>query len=88
MACHKVEEGKNGVGPSLHAIVGRDIGSVDGFAYSAAMKEQEGSWTVEKLDAFLANPKEVVPGNKMPFAGVPDAAKRADILAYLATIGN
>lgn len=88
MACHKVEEGKNGVGPSLYKVVGRDIGAVEGFGYSTAMKDQEGAWTVERLDAFLANPKAAVPGTKMPFAGIPDAAKRADIIAYLGTIGN
>jgi cytochrome c2 len=88
MACHKVEEGKNGVGPSLHNVVGRDIGSAPGFAYSDAMKSQDGVWTPEKLEVFLANPREAVPGNKMPFAGVSDAEKRQDIIAYLASIGN
>lgn len=88
MACHKIEEGKNGVGPSLHAVVGRDIGGVAGFSYSDALKSAEGAWTPEKLDAFLANPREAMPGTKMPFAGIADAGKRQDIIAYLATLGN
>ena len=87
-ACHNLGEGKNGVGPSLYNVVGRDIGSVDGFSYSNAMTGQDGDWTVEKLDAFIANPQGAVPGTKMPFAGISDAQKRQDIIAYLATTGN
>ena len=45
-----------------------------------------GKWTPEKLDAFLTDPKKTVPGNKMPFAGVKDAKRRADIVAYIQTL--
>jgi cytochrome c2 len=87
-ACHKAEEGKNGVGPSLYKVVGRDIASGAGFSYSSAMQAQDGFWTPEKLDAFIAAPSTAVPGTKMPFAGIKDAAKRQDLIAYLATIGQ
>lgn len=87
-ACHKAEEGKNGVGPSLYKVVGRDIASASGFAYSDAMKAQDGVWTPEKLNTFITSPKDAVPGTKMPFAGIKDDGKRKDLIAYLETIGK
>ncbi len=84
-ACHAVVANKNGVGPSLFGIAGKAAGSAPGFKYSDAMKAA-GKWTPEKLDAFLTDPKKTVPGNKMPFAGVKDAKRRADIVAYIQTL--
>jgi cytochrome c len=83
--CHAVVADKNGVGPSLFGISGRTAGSNAGFKYSDAMKAA-GKWTPQKLDAFLADPKKTVPGNKMPFAGIKDPKRRADIVAYLQTL--
>jgi cytochrome c len=72
------------LGPDLHDIVGRPIGSAAGFnEYSAALKAQRGDWTAEKLDAFLRNPQKAIPGNAMGFAGVPDGAQRAKLIEYL-----
>ena len=84
-ACHSVKPGKNGFGPSLFGVVGRQAGSAPDYNYSTAMKAS-GTWTPARLDAYLTNPKATVPGNKMPFGGVSDAQKRADIIAYLATL--
>jgi cytochrome c len=83
-ACHSVEHA-NGVGPYLNGIVGRRAGSVDGFHYSRAMKGA-GTWSPARLDAFIAEPQHAVPGTVMPYAGLPDAKARADLLAYLATV--
>jgi cytochrome c len=83
--CHAVVANKNGVGPSLFGITGKAAGSSAGFKYSDAMKAA-GKWTPEKLDAFLADPKKTVPGNKMPFAGIKDPKRRADIVAYMQTL--
>ena len=84
-ACHSVD-GNNGVGPSLKGIVGRKAGSEPGFRYSHAMKSTTYNWDTSHLDAYLANPQEVVPGNVMPFSGVPDTKARADLIAYLQTL--
>lgn len=83
--CHSDVAGKNGIGPSLFGVAGRDAGMAPGFKYSAAMKAA-GKWTPEKLDAFIAAPKTAVPGTTMPFGGLKDAAKRADLVAYLGTL--
>jgi cytochrome c len=85
-ACHSPVAGKNGVGPSLFGIVGRTAGSVDGFRYSAANKGSGIAWTAEKLDPYIKNPKEIVPGTTMPYIGLKDDAKRADLIAYLETV--
>ncbi|MFP4538040.1 MAG: c-type cytochrome [Dichotomicrobium sp.] len=88
-ACHTFEEGgPNRVGPNLYGIVGQEVASAEDFNYSDALKQYGGEWTYEKLNCYLENPKDCVPGNKMTFAGVKDDAKRADIIAYLASLGE
>ena len=87
-ACHKLEDGANGTGPHLFGVVGRDKGAVDGFAYSGAMAEAEGDWTPENLQAFLQKPSDYLPGTKMVYNGMRDVEDRANLIAYLATIGG
>jgi cytochrome c len=83
VACHKMEAGENAVGPSLHNVFGRKAGALDDFRYSSALKRSGITWTAEALDTFIADPQKVVPANRMPYAGMPDAAARADLIAYL-----
>lgn len=87
-ACHSPEKGKNAVGPSLYGVVNRAKGSLEGFTFSEAMKGKGGNWTFEDLAAFLTNPKGYVAGTKMVFNGLPAAADQADVIAYLATLGD
>jgi cytochrome c len=82
-ACHKLEAGANNVGPSLHGIFTRKAGELPDFRYSPALKRSGIVWTPETLDAFLTNPQALVPGNRMPYAGMADAGNRADLIAYL-----
>ena len=84
-ACHTVEPGKNKVGPSLAAIIGRKAGTVPGFNYSEANKKSELEWDAAKLDEYLADPKKFMPGNKMVFTGVKKPEEREAIIRYLAT---
>jgi cytochrome c len=82
-ACHSLEAGQNGVGPTLHGLLGRKSAAED-FTYSPAMKRANVTWTPELLDQYLADPQEgVFRGNRMPFAGIGDAQSRADLIAYL-----
>lgn len=83
--CHSVD-GSIGTGPTLKGIIGRTSGTVPGFRYSRAMKSAAITWDESALDRYLSNPQDVVPGNVMPFSGVPDAAQRADIIAFLKTL--
>ena len=85
-ACHDNEKGVNKVGPTLKGIVGRAAASVEGYAYSDAMKGKgtEGLvWTEENLAAYLPDPKAYVPKTKMAFAGLKKPDEVADIIAYL-----
>lgn len=84
-ACHKVD-GADGVGPHLNGVVGRAVAGVAGFGYSDAMVAHGGDWSAENLFAYLEDPKAVVPGNKMAFAGLKKAEDRADVIAYLASV--
>ncbi|WP_176590992.1 cytochrome c family protein [Sphingobium sp. EM0848] len=85
MACHTVDPGVNRLGPSLAGVIGRTSGSVPGFAYSPAMKNAKIRWDAKSLDAFLTKPAAQVPGSKMIFAGLPNPADRANLIAYLAS---
>ena len=87
-ACHKLEDGANGTGPSLYGIVGRDVAAAGDFGYSDAMAGHGGAWDYDALNAFLEDPKGYVPGTKMSFAGLRKISDRADIIAYLETIGG
>jgi cytochrome c len=84
--CHSIEIGVNKIGPSLRGIYGRLPASIPDFPYSAAMKAQTAPWTVETLDAYLANPREDVHGVKMFFKGLPDPRDRANVIAYMETL--
>ena len=83
-SCHSVQAGANNVGPSLAGIVGRKSASLADFRYSPAMKRSGITWDAATLAAFIADPQAVVPGNRMPYAGMPDAKDVADLVAYLA----
>jgi len=88
-ACHKLEKGANGTGPYLYGVVNRPVASAEGFGgYSAAMQSHGGNWTPEELDAFLANPKGYIQGTSMSFAGLKKPEDRANLIAYLQTIGG
>jgi cytochrome c len=82
-ACHSVEAGQNGLGPSLHGLIGRKAGEVPDFRYSPGMKRSGITWSAKTLEDFIADPQKAVPANRMPYAGNPDAGERADLIAYL-----
>jgi len=83
--CHIMREGDNRLGPNLHKVVGRKAGSLPDYPFSSAMKEAGFVWDEEKLDRFMANPDEVVPGNGMkPYGGLASSEERKKIIAFLA----
>jgi len=87
-ACHKIEDGKNSTGPHLFGVVDRAQAGVDTFTYSEVLSGLGGTWTPAELNAFLTKPKDYAPGTKMSFNGVKGEDNRANLIAYLATIGG
>jgi len=79
-ACHALD--RNNIGPVLGGVVGRAAGSAAGYNYSSALRSAGLIWSVDKLDQWLADPKKMVPGVRMPVR-VLDAPSRHDIIAYL-----
>lgn len=90
-ACHTAAtDGPRKAGPNLHGLVGRTIGSVEGFTYSDALTAAGAAgevWSEEQLDAFLADPRAMFKGHKMSFAGLKKEDERADVIAWLKTQG-
>ena len=83
-SCHTIDEGAgNRVGPNLHGVFGRQIGSAEGFNYSQPVQDADFVWDAAQLDHWLQNPQSFLPGNRMAFAGVRDETQRRDLIAYL-----
>jgi cytochrome c len=82
--CHSVNEGDNRLGPSLHGIVGRPSGAIEGVSYSSALADGAVTFDEATLDRFIENPDAVAPGHGMkPFGGVGAPEERAAIIAFL-----
>ncbi len=86
-SCHSIDKGgAAGIGPNLYGIVGEKHGAAPGFGYSEALKATgDKVWDWQGLAAWLANPKQYIPGNKMSFAGISKPEDRANLIAYLNT---
>lgn len=91
-ACHQVgANAANRSGPQLNGILGRTIGSVDGFRYSSVLSDAGATgevWTADALAAFLTDPRGARPGTKMAFRGVRNEDDIAAIIAYIESLGE
>jgi len=87
-ACHSLEPGENGTGPSLYGIVGRAVGAEAGFNYSGALSEVAQVWDPETLNDFIENPRGYAPGTSMSFNGVRKAEDRVNLIAYLDSLDD
>lgn len=84
--CHAIAPGGPAkLGPALQGVMGAKAGTLPGPAASAAMKKSGITWDAATMDAYLAKPTTVVPGTKM-LVGMPDAAQRKAVIAYLQTL--
>jgi len=82
--CHSLNEGDHRLGPSLANLFGKQAGTAEGYSYSSAFENAGFIWDAERMDAFLANPDQAVPGNNMnPYQGLSDPDIRALIIEVL-----
>jgi len=81
--CHAAEKGAPAkIGPNLYGVYGHKMGQ-GAYAFSDALKTSGLTLDEATLDKWIENPRALVPGNRMSFPGLKDAAKRAEIIAYL-----
>lgn len=87
--CHNFQEGQGPkIGPDLYGVVGRKIASAPGFNYTAALKALTGTWTFDELNKWITDPRAMVPGTAMTFAGLSSEKQRADVIAYLDSLSK
>jgi cytochrome c len=84
--CHDIRPGKVKNGPSLHGVVGRKAGTAPGYRFSPAMQKAGLTWTDANLHKYLENPRKMVRGTRMAFAGLRSQKERDDVIAYLKTL--
>jgi cytochrome c2 len=82
-ACHSLDRNAESLGPSLYGVFERKAGASADFRFSPAMKRSGITWTPRTVETFIADPQSVVPANRMPYAGMPNEADRADLVAFL-----
>lgn len=87
-ACHKLDDGANGTGPHLYQIVDRSVASAEGYSYSGNLIAVADVWTPEALSGFLENPSGYAPGTKMSYKGMPKVEDRANLIAWLQSVGG
>ena len=85
--CHSITEGRQKKGPSLFGVVGRHAGQVADFGkYSEALKASTITWSEDRINSYITDPKKFMAGGKMKYDGLEDAKQRDDLIAFLATL--
>ncbi|MGP1396705.1 MAG: c-type cytochrome [Inquilinaceae bacterium] len=86
-SCHALEEGRPGAGPHLEGLIGRQVGSVEGFTYSPALMADERAWDTDLLVTYLTDPRGTIPGSRKTYI-LRNEEVAADIVAYLASLSE
>jgi cytochrome c len=83
-SCHTLTEGGPVMtGPNLYHILGEKAGVRPGFKFSDPMVAAGFTWDPAHLDTWITDPKAMIPGTKMTFAGLKDPKDRTDVIAYV-----
>ncbi|MCA0201386.1 MAG: c-type cytochrome [Proteobacteria bacterium] len=81
--CHAAKEVL--VGPPHCGVVGREAGSIEGYAYSEVMRSSGLTWDEQNLNQFIESPLTFLSGTNMGFAGLFDEKDRTDLIEFLKT---
>ena len=85
--CHSIREnGRARMAPSLYRILGKPAAVGENFTYSQALIEMRNNgliWTPETIDAFISDPENYIPSNRMRVEGIKDPKTRQLIINYL-----
>jgi cytochrome c len=84
--CHSIKQGKNKFGPSLYNLIDRQSGTISDYQYSYSMSKSNIKWTKENLDLWITNPKQLIPGVKMPYQGLNNPTERTNLIEYLSQV--
>jgi cytochrome c len=90
-ACHSINPGGAGIGPTLAGVVGRKAGTVPNFDYSDQIRNSGITWTADNIDKHIEAPKSFIPGNRMGNLfpnGIKDPGQRRDIIVYLKSVAQ
>lgn len=83
-ACHQIgPSAKNVVGPLLNGLFGRKAGTIEGYSYTAANKNSGIVWDDAAFAEYIRDPKAMIPGTKMVYAGLKDEQRVRDLIAFL-----
>ena len=82
-ACHAIDSNK--IGPAHRGVVGRRVGGLPGYKYSAELAASRLRWTPQTLNKWLGDPEDLVNGQRMGFL-IESEQERADLISYLATL--
>lgn len=77
-----------GSAPSLWGIVGAPKARSHWFGYSHALAGQDGNWSADEIDAYLADPVGYLPGTTKTLTRVRDPDERKRIIAALQSLSG
>jgi cytochrome c len=84
LPCHSIGDGaENKIGPELNGLDGRHSGTVPNFSYSDANKNSGIVWNEQTFKQYIKDPRAMVPGTKMIFAGISNPQEVNDLWAYV-----
>lgn len=86
MGCHSPD--RHRTGPKHCGLMGRKVGTAQGYDYSKAMQEVDFVWNTQTLDRFLYAPLDFIPGTTMGLAGIKKEDDRRDLIAHLVAINK
>lgn len=89
VVCHRIDaDGPERSAPSLWGIVGAPKARARWFGYSIALAGQDGVWTADEIDAYLADPVGYLPGTAKTLSRIRDPDERQRVVEALQSLSR